>query len=432
MVQQKVPMDGVRHVTGNGNGQDVTRLARGAGISVVGKLVGRGTHFVGQILLARFLGPAAFGLYALGWTILRISSLLIPLGLDKGIIHFGSKFHRERPFLFNNVLRQSLLISLFSGFVWGSFVYVLAPWLASVVFKEPSLASILRLFAYAVPTVAVMKVCVAATQVSQRMKYSVLAEDLGQPIIGLLLFLLFWWAGWHLRGAVIATVLSFVAALLLAFLFVRHLFTIRWRRDGDDIFPARQLLAFSLPAAMTGVFINLIIWSDRLFIGYYLPAFDVGIYQAISQSSVLFVIILSGFNAIFAPMIADLYHKGEMARLEELFRVTTKWGLYVSLPLFLVICIAPRELLWVLFGEEYVVGVAPLLILSAGQLVNLGSGAVGYMLIMTGHQNRWFVSTIVAFVANFVLNAVLIPLWGNVGAATATAVATSALYFWLV
>jgi O-antigen/teichoic acid export membrane protein len=127
-------------------------------------------------------------------------------------------------------------------------------------------------------------------------------------------------------------------------------------------------------------------------------------------------------------MIADMHHRGHMERLQELFRITTKWGLYISLPLFVVICLAPYDLLWVLFGEEYVVGVVPLLILSAGQLVNLGSGAVGHMLIMTGHQNNWFVSSTIAFFINFVLNLLLIPLLGIAGSALATAVATSTLF----
>lgn len=40
--------------------------------------------------MARFLGAADFGLYAIGWTLIRVLEALNTLGLGKGVIYFGA------------------------------------------------------------------------------------------------------------------------------------------------------------------------------------------------------------------------------------------------------------------------------------------------------------------------------------------------------
>jgi len=144
--------------------------------------------------------------------------------------------------------------------------------------------------------------------------------------------------------------------------------------------------------------------------------------------SVTFALILSAFNTIFSPMAADLYHHGEMGRLEELYRVSTKWGLYLSLPPFLVTCFAPKLVMGVLFGKAYVTGWAALLILTFGQVVNAGTGPVGYLLVMAGHQKKMFHISGTTCAVAIVLGLLLIPRWGMTGAAIATGAALACLF----
>jgi O-antigen/teichoic acid export membrane protein len=407
---------------------DVTRLATGAGISLAGKLVGRGLHVVGQIVLARLLGPAVFGLYAIGWTLLHMIGVIALLGLDQGVIRYGPRYWRTDAAGLKGVLFQSLGLALLSGLLMGAGLYLAAPWLATQVFGKPDLAPVLRLFALAFPLITGLRVAAAATRVSERMQFSVYSQEIGQPATNLLLILVFYLLGWHLLGAVAAGVASFGLAFLLALYYIRRLFPESFTPHLEYPGMVRELIHFSLPASFAGMFTIFTLWVDRLIVAYFRPAAEVGIYQAVSQSSILFAIILSAFNSIFAPIIVDLHRKGEKARLEELFRVSTKWGLYLCLPVFLVICFAPGELLAVIFGSPYAVGWLPLVILSAGQMVSAGTGAVGLLLMMTGHQNRWLWLSGTMMLVNVVLNLVLIPRWGITGAALATACAVSGLY----
>ena len=78
-----------------------------------------------------------------------------------------------------------------------------------------------------------------------------------------------------------------------------------------------------------------------------------------------------------------------------------------------------------IFVSDFTAGYVALLVLLAGQLINAVSGPVGYVMTMTGHQHRAArIIGVCAFV-NIVLNAMLIPLFGMSGAASATAITTA-------
>lgn len=395
----------------------------------MGRTVGRATHVLGQIVLARLLAPEAFGLYAIGWTILRIVGLISLLGLDHGIIRYGSPCWNTDSSRFKGVLFQAVGLTLLSGLLFGGALVAAAPWLAEQVFQNSELTFVLRWFGLAVSLVAGLKVVAAATRVSQRMQYSVYSEELIQPTANLLLIVTFYLLGWKLLGAVVAVVASFSIAFILALCYTRHLFPAVFSRRVTFDFPVSKLFWFSLPVSFASIFVVLVTRIDVLMVGYFLPGVEVGVYQAASQSSLLFAVILSGFGTIFSPMIADLYQKTEMDRLQELFRVSTKWALYMSLPLFLMICFFSEEVMILLFGSEYKSGGLPLLVLSVGQLINAGTGAVGLLLLMTGHQVRWLLISSSMVVTDILLNWVLIPTLGVVGAALGTTCAVGGLFF---
>ncbi len=97
-------------------------LARGAGVGLSGKIGGRLIHLVAQVAFARLLGPEGFGLYALGFTLLRIITLLTPLGLPRGAIYFGSRHWRRDESAFVGTVFQAAALTTASGVFAGAVV----------------------------------------------------------------------------------------------------------------------------------------------------------------------------------------------------------------------------------------------------------------------------------------------------------------------
>ena len=405
--------------------QDSSRLARGAGITIFGRLGGRGSQLIGQIVLARVLGPEAFGLYAIGFTLLRVFGFLSVLGLDTGVIFFASRYWKKDLSALKAALQEGVGAAGAFGALVGLGLFLLASWLAERVFHQPALAPVIRWFVPAFLFAAALRVAAAATRTVQRMQYSVWTQDICQPVASLVLILLSAWMGWGLLGAVGATVASFAVALVLGWSFVRRLFPEAFQRGVQSRSVFREMIVYSIPASLAGMAALYLVWIDRLMVGMFRPAADVGVYQAVTQLAIAFPTILTAFGSVITPMIAQLYHQGEIPRLEALFRTSTRWGLYLCLPAALVVCFAPGEVLTVLFGSAYAGGAVPLVILTVGQLINVTTGSTHAVLLMTGQQRVWFIVSASMLAAGIALNWLLIPRLGLVGAAVAMSVTLS-------
>jgi O-antigen/teichoic acid export membrane protein len=407
--------------------EDVHRLASGVGVVLAGRTAGRLMRLAMDIVLARLLGPLAFGQYAIGWTITRIVTLISPLGLDNGVIRFGSVYRRTDKAAVKGVIYESVLFSLAAGFVLGLAFYLTAPWMGETLFHNTSMTIVFRWFALTFPLISCLRVAAAATQISQRMKFGVYAEQLCQPAVALFLIVLFCLFGWRLKGALVAIVISWGVSLLLGLHYVRRLFPEVVSQEIKSKFLGKELVLFSLPASLSVVCGMILVWVDRLYVGHYRSATEAGTYHAASQLSIGLAVILSAFGAMMSPMTAELFHQQKLKRLEEMFRVSTKWSFYLCLPLFLIMCFVPSQIMTVAFGTPYLFGSSILPILGLAQLLNAGTGTTGSLLVMTGYQNTISLLTAGTMLANIGVEFYLVPRWGMTGAAAGTALSVGGL-----
>jgi O-antigen/teichoic acid export membrane protein len=134
-------------------------------------------------------------------------------------------------------------------------------------------------------------------------------------------------------------------------------------------------------------------------------------------------------NSIYAPLVANLYKKDEMKRLESIFKTTTRWVIYITVPIFILIIFSPKELMMI-FGREFIqTGWIILVILSFGQLINCMTAGVGMTLTMTAKQKLELINSAVMLSINILLCYLLIPKYGAIGAAIANCVGISLINF---
>jgi O-antigen/teichoic acid export membrane protein len=404
---------------------DAHTLATGASVNLGGAVVARALNMANQILMARFLGAASFGLYAIGWTMIRVLGGIGTLGLEAGVIYFGANYQRQ-PRKFKGAVIQSLTIPFLSGAVLTAAVWLIAPALAHQVFHKPDASRVIRLFAFAFPFYTVCFVAGGITKLSQCMQYSVYAS-LAQAGAALLLFSILFALGWGLAGAIIATLSGIVVGASLSLCYVTRLFPVVRAKHVHARWVGRELLTYSGSVMLAGVGYNGLMFIDRFFVAAFRSASETGIYQAASQLSILFAILLGAFHGVFRPMVADIYARGDDKRLAELYRVCTKWTLYACLPLFLVVVSFPAQLVEFVYGNAYGPAAIPLVILSLSQLVMVVTAGSHTMLVMTGRQRIFVVAALSCLVGDLLLNWVLVPEFGLSGAASAMAISNVTL-----
>ncbi len=111
-----------------------------------------------------------------------------------------------------------------------------------------------------------------------------------------------------------------------------------------------------------------------------------------------------------------------MAGVQDLFRASRNWTLFPSLAGATAMLALGHPILW-LFGTEFTAGYPLMFVLVLGLLARAAVGPAQGLLVATGHQNLTAAVMAVTVACNGGLNLLLIPQWGLMGAAAATATA---------
>ncbi len=312
--------------------KDVHSLAHGAGLSIVGKVTGRLLSAAGDIIERGFWVLHFFGLYSIGWAVLRIIGVVAPLGLPQGAIKYIPQYvEKDFPRL-KGLIISSIVVSVTSGIAIGGLFYAIAPWLAEHVYGKPALIEIFRMYCFAFPLISLLSVTAAISRSNRNVKFSVLFQDIGQPLVGLIfVILIYYMKGRWLPGVILSDIISYAIPGLLGLVVVRWIFNAVLTSPAVPNYSmVYSVLAFSIPTSLSSAFSNFVFWVDRLIVGILLSATENGIYQAVSQLSVVFAILLAAFDNISGPIFADLFARAEILRLEEVYRVGTKWSFIKS------------------------------------------------------------------------------------------------------
>jgi O-antigen/teichoic acid export membrane protein len=402
--------------------EDVKKIARGTGTTLIGSSVGKGLFFLSQVIIARFLGVESFGLYALGFAAIKICEIIARFGLSTGGMRFVSVHKDMNTAKLKGTLISATGISLLNGSFVSVILYFLSGTIAHKIFHKPELTETLQLFAFSIPFVAGMTVVYSLLQGFHTTKYTVYTRDFVQPAAYIFLIVIFYYTNHGLQGMVYAFTLSYFIAFITGLLFLRKLFPQILKIDIKPIYEFKNLLSYSAPLLFIGFLNYFLFWTDTLMLGFFSTTRDVGIYRAAFQVPFIMTFFLNAANSIYAPLAANLYHKDEMLRLSNIYKTTTRWVTYAAVPIFIFILLAPKEIMTI-FGKEFVgTGHIVLIIISFGQLINCVAGGAGFTLIMTGRQNVQLFISVASVFLGIMLNIILIPRYGSIGAATANSI----------
>jgi O-antigen/teichoic acid export membrane protein len=403
--------------------EDIDKLARGSVTMLAGRGLGDGLGFAAQFLVANSLGAEAFGLFVLASGAVRIAEILARLGLHAGGMRFVSLHRQDRGQLVW-IVTAAVGVAVGAGLLGAIALWLGAAWLAGTVFGKPALAEVLRWLAPAVPAVAGMNVAAGLLQGFHTTTHAVLARHVVQPVAYAGLVALTALLGWHLAGVAVAFVVSNVLGGMTAIVALGWLMP---GTAGDARAPARvgELVRYSMPLLLVGVFQYLLAWVDTLVLGALSEAAEVGIYRIAVQLSLLMTAFQVATNSIYAPVAAEIHAVADIGRLGALLRTATRWVSYGAVPIFVALVLAGHQVL-ALFGPEYAGrGRELLLVVAGGQLVHCLTGGVGFTLTMTGRQRLEAMNSGVLVILNFGLSVALVPRLGALGAAIASAGALS-------
>jgi O-antigen/teichoic acid export membrane protein len=397
-------------------------MNRGAAGGVVWRAGSTFLTFAAHIVLARSLSVSGYGEYVYVFGVLNLVWLVAQFGMEMTLLRYVAAYAAQREWgLLKGVVRCCFGTVGVLG-VLAALLLSVRPEILAGVMQHVSPDTI-RVGSWLIPLVALVALLQAVGISLHRPVSSIIPFAAGRPLIFLLLL-----AGLRLwRSGPVSPVAAFgaqVAATCLAAAAIVPILLRAWPGDAGAGVPARyawsEWFRVSIPFLFLAELFQLASRLDLVMVGRLLGTADAGIYGAAVRLALLIQIGVSAVNAVTAPRLSEAYAMQDRARLQAtvdhsvllmgIGGLAGAVGLVVCAPLLLRI-----------LGASYVHGTPVLRILVLGQIPACLAGSCGFLLTMTGNQNRLAALVGVACACNFAGNLFLIPRLGIAGAAWSTA-----------
>jgi O-antigen/teichoic acid export membrane protein len=399
--------------------QALEKYFKNTGMLFIGRIGSLLIKMIVSIQIANYLGRTQNGILTGGNVYIYFFSAIATLGLDQFIIKELHQFPERRDI----ILGTSFWLKVMSGLVCIPLIYLAyqvyparsTPYYFVFVLSFIGIAQAFNVidsyFQSQVQSKYIMQVQVAGNLVSAGVK--MLFIYLGLPVVYF-----------------VYTYLLDVLLLSVGYYFTyqrKQRSILRWRFNKTL---AAKLLSFSWPLIISGIMVALYMKIDQLMLQNMVSVTEAGAYATVVQLS-------EAWNFVPAVVVSSLFPAILNARRDDRQRYTKRIQnlydlmVYLSVPAALVVTFA-APLIYKLYKPEYAYA-APVLSVHiwSGVFVFLGA-ASGQYLIAESLNKLTFIRTGFGAIVNILLNLLLIPKMGMMGAAVATLIAYASAAFFIL
>ncbi len=403
-----------------GGDGDTQRSQRGALTAFAIRIASAAIAFFSQVLLARWIGPHEYGVFTYIWVWVIVIGTLCAAGFATSVVRFVPEYQeKKQPDLVRGFIRTGRIFSFGMG---------LAATIAGLTFLhyfEGSIADYYRIPA------ALALVCIPAfalTDFQDGLGRSQGWIDLAlvppyilRPILLFAFIGISVGIGWS-KSAETAVYSAIAATWITAII----QYILQKKRMNAEIHkgPRQYKTSFwikvSLPVIAVESFALMMTNMDIILLDLYVPPEQIAIYFAAARTIALIAFVHFSVTAAVTPKFSTLYSAGKNTELKRFFKQTRMWTFVPSLIGAIGLLLLGKPILW-LFGPEFMTGYPAMFILVIGLLARSLAGPLQGLMIATGQQNMAAITMGTAVAINIAFNLLLIPKYGLLGAAAATA-----------
>lgn len=376
------------------------------------------------IMIGRILGPTDAGIFNLGITFFTIVLALSDLGLQELFVREVAPRREESGrYLANYLVMRTVLVVIGYGILF-LLVYFLLPYqpetktviliLGLSVLPEALFALFQALFVaherLLVPTIA----AVVNSSFKLGTGFWLLAND--HPVSTI---------AWVIPIGSTLSLLIFLPGLISLFRRVPQ--KISSRLDG--VFSLTQL-RYMPGFILISTFLTLDFQLDAFLISLYLSEADIGWYGAAQTIVLGFWMMATAIRTTLYPVMARASQEAP-EKLPVIYRRAHQYLLLVALPIAAGITLLARPIVRLVYADAFDATVPALQIMIWAVVFAFINVPNARLVLVRNRQQQAGWMTGASMVVNVVLNLLLIPHYGIVGAATARTIATAVLFFQL-
>jgi O-antigen/teichoic acid export membrane protein len=398
-------------------------IVHGSLIIFSGLILGKILAMANGIILARYLNAEKYGLFLLGLSIFGFLQIPAKHGAPSILPKFIAGYRVNNQFdTICDIISLTIGQCFFVAILLSLVTFFSAPYISEHIFNDPGLKNILKTLSFILPMAAITPVILSIFRGYKITRAKVIYENILQYLLRIPLFLIFFYAGFELSAAYFSFAITTV--LLSVFISVDMIKTLKidFKISLYDHEISPTLFKQSWPLMMQSLVWIIYTRIDRLFIGYYLESREVGVYGAAGAIAGLLTLIPQSFSFLALPMFSKFMANESLLVLRVVYKKITALMFALSFPIFICLVFLSKDILIMLYGNEYSSGATALLIISGGILSRCLIGPATEALIGAGKTKAPLISLSLGCTSNILLNVLLIPSYGINGAAIATCI----------
>ncbi len=413
-------------------GELAQKIIKGSFTSLSIKSCGAAAAYFAQIYIANKLGAEQYGLYSVVLIFINFSALLAVLGFNTTSLKLVSRYRIK-----NNIslLRRYLDLSITANLIASCLMVMLIVAVTVLIKRHFGLDNFLiGVLVILIPLESLLLLLASFFLGASHIGVSQIPIILLRPVLVVLCLFAMEKSSIEIELPRLMLVIISIA-LLLVVIYLIYMKKLLWipsfktKLLRDRI--AKVWLVGSLPFVAISFFNILLNQLDILMISNIHGNVYAGVYTAAVKVAGLATFILTAINLVIAPSISGLYAQRDLIKLAKLLSITAKITTFWAL-IILTALTQYGEYILLMFGKEFIAAEGVLIVLLISQVVNIGSGSVGYLLNMSGRQNYSVRALVASSVVNVIANTILIPGYGIEGAAYATLISTIVWNLYLV
>ncbi|HEY5547987.1 MAG TPA: oligosaccharide flippase family protein [Coriobacteriia bacterium] len=390
-----------------------TSLARGTVLGVVAQVWQLLTAFLLYHYLSTSLGPAGFGEWRVTLSVLNYFEMLV----TGGIVQVASKRLAEDPDAALRIERGAYLAQMLSAGLLFLALEVGAGLIAGAL-RDPRLEPLIRIAALDIPVVAAFLLAgnlrLGRQQFARQVAGMLVYATVKFLAIGGLV-----WLGFSVPGALIGNALSSIAGFAVLF--------VPWRGTGLRIrgtfAEARGMGIAAVPFLVQNLFSGVASDGDLWFVKALSGSTAAGLYGAAAALAETTSFLSAALSRVLFPSVARAGAEKSEALVARYTMQGVRMALLVTVLGVAVIAATGAEALTLVYTAAFAAAAVPftlLMVASVGR--NVRATCISVMMAR-GHRRQALAIVIVTTAAELALLAIVIPVFGQIGAAGVAAVA---------
>jgi len=364
-------------------------------------------------VITKTLGAYNYGIWSQISATVSLSSAIALMGLSMALIRFLAA---ERDvYKIKEGFYSIVFFVTLSGLAISLTVFIFSDFMAKTIFSDPAATQYIKAGSFLILLTPLEQIVLFYFRVFRQIKtyaFFTIFNTLGRLfIITAILHI-----GFGLMGVIAAMLVIqgfiFLGAMLLVvsqigFAYPKFTMILEYMRYG-------------LPLTPNSLFRWVTDSSDRYIVGIILGINAVGIYSAAYSIGSLIQFLVTPIQLILFPELSKMYDENRLDEVKLYLSYALKYFLFLGIPSVVGLSILSQSILRILTKPEFIAGssVIPFVAL-AGLMAGIFQIIINITHLAKRTQFNMFIH-IIASLLNFLLNIILLPRMGFLGAAVAT------------